>query len=231
MNHLPQPTTPVSQATQSRWARPNPVQLVNTSLPAREAIPLVPGTLASLTRTPNAQSVPAPSVPAPSVPAPSVPNKSSTSEPYRRPGARSNVAVPSAEEFPSLGSLKTALPKKAPTRSYAEMSREWVKAAKEKEEENKKRAEEERSQQMPEEVFRHRVISLAPLNVSSASTSTLTSTRKEYDGLGGTKEEWSDESELSDPHVDTEVLSPSDEDSDEFNSNIVWDRRSKNDMY
>jgi len=111
------------------------------------------------------------------------------------------------------------------------MSREWVKAAKEKEEENKKRAEEERSQQMPEEVFRHRVISLAPLNVSSASTSTLTSTRKEYDGLGGTKEEWSDESELSDPHVDTEVLSPSDEDSDEFNSNIVWDRRSKNDMY
>jgi hypothetical protein len=108
------------------------------------------------------------------------------------------------------------------------MSREWVKTAKEKEEEDKKRAEEERSQQTPEDVFRHRVISLAPLNVSATTTS---ATRKEYDGIGGTKEEWSDESDLSDPHVDTEVLSPSDEDPDEFNSNIVWDRRSKNEMY
>jgi hypothetical protein len=108
------------------------------------------------------------------------------------------------------------------------LSREWVKTAKEKEEEDKKRAEEERSQQTPEEIFRHRVISLAPLN---ASTSTATATRKEYDGIGGSKEEWSDESDLSDPHVDTEVLSPSDEDPDEFNSNIVWDRRSKNEMY
>jgi hypothetical protein len=113
------------------------------------------------------------------------------------------------------------------------MSREWVKTAKEKEEEDKKRAEEERSQQTPEEVFRHRVISLAPLNTSTAlSAATSTSaTRKEYDGIGGSKEEWSDESDLSDPHVDLEVLSPSDEDPDEFNSNIVWDRRSKNDMY
>jgi hypothetical protein len=110
------------------------------------------------------------------------------------------------------------------------MSREWVKTAKEKEEEDKKRAEEERSQQTPEDVFRHRVISLAPLNATSASAS-ASATRKEYDGIGGTKEEWSDESDLSDPHVDTEVLSPSDEDPDEFNSNIVWDRRSKNDMY
>jgi hypothetical protein len=107
------------------------------------------------------------------------------------------------------------------------MSREWVKTAKEKEEEDKKRVEEERSQQTPEDVFRHHVISMVPLNVSATSTST----RKEYDGIGGTKEEWSDESDLSDPHVDTEVLSPSDEDPDEFNSNIVWDRRSKNDMY
>jgi len=108
------------------------------------------------------------------------------------------------------------------------MSREWVKTAKEKEEEDKKRTEEERSQQTPEDVFRHHVISLAPLNTSTATTA---SARKEYDGIGGTKEEWSDESDLSDPHVDTEVLSPSDEDPDEFNSNIVWDRRSKNDMY
>jgi hypothetical protein len=111
------------------------------------------------------------------------------------------------------------------------MSREWVKTAKEKEEEDKKRAEEERSQQTPEDVFRHRVISMVPLNVSATSASASASARKEYDGIGGTKEEWSDESDLSDPHVDTEVLSPSDEDPDEFNSNIVWDRRSKNDMY
>jgi hypothetical protein len=111
------------------------------------------------------------------------------------------------------------------------MSREWVRTAKEKEEEDKKRAEEERSQQTPEEVFRHRVISLAPLNVNTCATATAATTRKEYDGIGGTKEDWSDESDLSDPHVDTEVLSPSDEDPDEFNSNIVWDRRSKNDMY
>jgi hypothetical protein len=109
------------------------------------------------------------------------------------------------------------------------LSREWVKSAKEKEEEDKKRAEEERSQQTPEEVFRHRVISLAPLNATASASSV--STRKEYDGIGGSKEEWSDESDLSDPHVDLEVLSPSDEDPDEFNSNIVWDRRSKNEMY
>jgi len=181
---------------------------------------LVPGTLASLTRNPQATSVPVQSIPS----ATSTPR---TSEPYRRPGARSAHAVPSAEEFPSLGGLRTTLPKKEPTRSFAELSREWVKSAKEKEEEDKKRAEEERSQQTPEEIFRHRVISLAPLNVSTASTST----RKEYDGIGGSKEEWSDESDLSDPHVDLEVLSPSDEDPDEFNSNIVWDRRSKNEMY
>ena len=154
------------------------------------------------------------------------------SEPYRRPGARSaSAAVPSADEFPSLGGLRTALPKKEPTRSFAELSREWVKAAKEKEEEDKKRVEEERSLETPEEVFRHRVISLAPVNVSTASTATTSTSRKEYDGIGGIKEEWSDESDLSDPHVDTEVLSPSDEDPDEFNSNIVWDRRSKNDLY
>ena len=189
---------------------------------------MVPGTLASLTRNPQATSVPAQSNP--SVPVQSIPSATSTprtSEPYRRPGARSAHAVPSAEEFPSLGGLRTTLPKKEPTRSFAELSREWVKAAKEKEEEDKKRAEEERTQQTPEEIFRHRVISLAPLNVSTASTST----RKEYDGIGGSKEEWSDESDLSDPHVDLEVLSPSDEDPDEFNSNIVWDRRSKNEMY
>jgi len=114
------------------------------------------------------------------------------------------------------------------------MSREWVKTAKEKEEEDKKRVEEERSQQTPEEIFRHRVISLAPLNTTTATATaaaTAAAIRKEYDGIGGTKEDWSDESDLSDPHVDTEVLSPSDEDPDEFNSNIVWDRRSKNDMY
>ena len=218
MNHLPQPQT---QASQSRWARPNPANLVNTSLPAREAPQLVPGTLASLTRNPHATS-------ATSVPAQRIPSAPSISEPYRRPGARSSAAVPSAEEFPSLGGLRVT-PKKEPTRSFAELSREWVKAAKEKEEEDKKRAEEERSQQTPEEIFRHRVISLAPLTSASASSST--SVRKEYDGIGGSKEEWSDESDLSDPHVDTEVLSPSDEDPDEFNSNIVWDRRSKNEMY
>ena len=197
---------------------------MNTSLPAREAPKLVPGTLAALTRNPHATSA----ISAASATSyTSIPHRSSTSEPYRRPTQR---VVPSAEEFPSLGGLKTALPKKEPTRSYAEMSREWVKTAKEKEEEDKKRAEEERSQQTPEDVFRHRVISMVPLNASATSASAST-TRKEYDGIGGTKEEWSDESDLSDPHVDTEVLSPSDEDPDEFNSNIVWDRRSKNDMY
>ena len=182
----------------------------------------MPGTLASLTRNPHAPSAPS----ATSIP--SAPSATRTSEPYRRPTHAQRV-IPSAEEFPSLGGLRTTLPKKEPTRSYAEMSREWVKTAKEKEEEDKKRAEEERSQQTPEEIFRHRVISLAPLNVSAATASV--STRKEYDGIGGTKEEWSDESDLSDPHVDLEVLSPSDEDPDEFNSNIVWDRRSKNEMY
>ena len=221
MNPQSQPVQP--QASQSRWARPNPANLVNTSLPAREAPTLVPGTLASLTRNPHAPSAPS----ATSIP--SAPSATRISEPYRRPGTRSAHAIPSAEEFPSLGGLRTTLPKKEPTRSYAEMSREWVKTAKEKEEEDKKRAEEERSQQTPEEIFRHRVISLAPLNVSAATASV--STRKEYDGIGGTKEEWSDESDLSDPHVDLEVLSPSDEDPDEFNSNIVWDRRSKNEMY
>jgi len=183
----------------------------------------VPGTLAALTRNPqSAQSIPRASS-----------TQSIPSAPYRRPASASYAAqhaIPSAEEFPSLGGLRT-VPKKEPMRSYAEMSREWVKTAKEKEEEDKKRAEEERSQQTPEEIFRHRVISLAPLNVSNATTATVTSNRKEYDGIGGTKEDWSDESDLSDPHVDTEVLSPSDEDPDEFNSNIVWDRRSKNDMY
>ena len=216
-----------SQPLQSRWARPNPVNLVNTSLPAREAPQLVPGTLASLTRNPNAQSVPAPSVPH----ATNLSN-SRTSEPYRRPAHVSQRIIPSSEEFPSLGGLRTALPKKEPTRSYAELSREWVKTAKEKEEEDKKRVEEERSLETPEEIFRHRVISLAPLNTTATAATTSTSaTRKEYDGIGGSKEEWSDESDLSDPHVDTEVLSPSDEDPDEFNSNIVWDRRSKNEMY
>ena len=210
----PQSQPQASQPVQSRWARPNPSQLVNTSLPAREAPQLVPGTLASLTRNPHATS------------AASAPHRVSTSEPYRRPTHAQRV-IPSAEEFPSLGGLKTALPKKEPTRSFAELSREWVKTAKEKEEEDKKRAEEERSQQTPEEIFRHRVISLAPLNATAASSAV----RKEYDGIGGSKEEWSDESDLSDPHVDTEVLSPSDEDPDEFNSNIVWDRRSKNEMY
>ena len=184
---------------------------------------MVPGTLAALTRNPHATSVPN------STSYTNSTNYTRTSEPYRRP-THARSAIPSAEEFPSLGGLRTALPKKEPTRSYAEMSREWVKTAKEKEEEDKKRAEEERSQQTPEEVFRHRVISLAPLN-SAASATTSSAVRKEYDGIGGSKEEWSDESDLSDPHVDLEVLSPSDEDPDEFNSNIVWDRRSKNEMY
>jgi len=213
-------TPPQSQPLQSRWARPNPVNLVNTSLPAREAPQLVPGTLAALTRNPHATSVPNTT---------STPSTTRASEPYRRPTSyAAQRVIPSAEEFPSLGGPR-AVAKKEPTRSYAEMSREWVKTAKEKEEEDKKRAEEERSQQTPEEVFRHRVISLAPLNTTTATTAATT--RKEYDGIGGTKEDWSDESDLSDPHVDTEVLSPSDEDPDEFNSNIVWDRRSKNDMY
>ena len=220
-----QPVQP--QASQSRWARPNPVNLVNTSLPAREAPTLVPGTLAALTRNPHATSATSATN---STSYTSATHRSSTSEPYRRPASHMQRVVPSAEEFPSLGGLRVT-PKKEPTRSYAEMSREWVKTAKEKEEEDKKRAEEERSQQTPEDVFRHRVISLAPLNAATASATVSVSTRKEYDGIGGSKEEWSDESDLSDPHVDTEVLSPSDEDPDEFNSNIVWDRRSKNDMY
>ena len=177
-------------------------------------------------------------MPAPSVPYATNLSNSRTSEPYRsepyRRPAHSIRAIPSAEEFPSLGGPR-AVAKKEPTRSFAELSREWVKTAKEKEEEDKKRVEEERSQQTPEEIFRHRVISLAPISTATASTSTAhataTATRKEYDGIGGSKEEWSDESDLSDPHVDTEVLSPSDEDPDEFNSNIVWDRRSKNEMY
>ena len=215
------PAQTQSQPLQSRWARPNPVNLVNTSLPAREAPQLVPGTLAALTRNPHATSVPNTT---------SATSTTRASEPYRRPTSyAAQRAIPSAEEFPSLGGPR-AVSKKEPARSYAEMSREWVKTAKEKEEEDKKRAEEERSQQTPEEIFRHRVISLAPLNASTA-TATAATTRKEYDGIGGTKEDWSDESDLSDPHVDTEVLSPSDEDPDEFNSNIVWDRRSKNDMY
>jgi hypothetical protein len=214
------------QALQSRWARPNPANLVNTSLPAREAPQLVPGTLAALTRNPHATSAISAISATSATSIPSAPYRANTSELYRRPTQR---VVPSAEEFPSLGGSRV-VPKKEPMRSFAELSREWVKTAKEKEEEDKKRVEEERSQQTPEDVFRHRVISLAPLNATAATTA-ASATRKEYDGIGGSKEEWSDESDLSDPHVDTEVLSPSDEDPDEFNSNIVWDRRSKNDMY
>jgi len=226
-------TQPQPQQQGSRWARP---QLVNTSLPAREAPPLVPGTLASLTRQPNRGSVTTDSSVTigsnVTIDSSVTTGNGRRSEPYRRPGSRTTPAVSSEDEFPTLGGLRSALPKKEPTRSFAELSREWVKTAKEQEEAEKARREEEQSQQTPEEVFRHRVISLTPLN-ATASTATASSTvsRKEYDGIGGSKEEWSDESDLSDPHVDTEVLSPSDEDSEEFNSNIVWDRRSKNDMY
>ncbi len=152
---------------------------------------------------------------------------------YEVPGRR--IAVPCAEEFPSLGGLRASLPtKKEPARSFAELSREWVKASKEQEEAEKKRVEEERPVETVEKVFRHRVISLTPQLPSEASA-TLTPVkrfRKEDDGIGGTREEWSDESDrLSEEERPTEILSPSDEDPDEFNSNIVWDRRGKNEMY
>ena len=205
---LQTPKTPVS-----RWARP--VELVNTSLPAREAPTLVPGTLASLTR---------------------VAHVSGTTQALATDVSGRCGAVLSSEEFPSLGGRRATLPtKKEPMRSFAELSREWVKAS---EEDKKKTEEVTHIAEVPERVFRHRVISLTPATTSHTVASvSLTAPnkrlRKEDDGIGGTKEEWNDDSDrLSEEDRPTEMnLPPSDEDADEFNSNIIWDRRGKNEMY
>ena len=114
--------------------------VVNTSLPAKEAPKLTPGTLASLT---------APSGSLTNMPSASYSSSMYRSKNYMPVTQRAPVArIESVDEFPSLGSTmrrpststNATTPVEAPKSSFASLARDWAK--KQQEEEEKKKQEE-----------------------------------------------------------------------------------------
>jgi len=115
---------------------------VNTSLPAKQAPALKPGTLASLTSdgSPLATGTGAGTGASAYVP----PHSRSWSKPLAplQPMQKRTVALQSEQEFPTLGGKKVVAPVKPSTNtSFSDLAKDWAKKQKEEEEQKKKEEE------------------------------------------------------------------------------------------
>lgn len=188
--------------------------LVNTSLPAKEAPSLVPGTLASLTS--NGERT--------------TPDTIERSYTYKPRSKAANVNLSSDQDFPSLGgvSKKQTEESAAAKPSFASMAKDWAKKQKEEEEIQKKEA--EKNALVEAERRKKEKEDRSLLSSINANLSKLLHTSKvDEDELG----------KYESDHVDDDYSSTSEEetyedeeDTQEYVDDDAWNkRRNKHDMY
>jgi hypothetical protein len=214
--------------------------IVNTSLPAKEAPKLVPMTLASLTSKGGATPVASSSGgPKKSFAAKFAEQAKHASDPNYKPPPKP-VDFTSADDFPALGAPKKAAAgawgakpvvntvvedEKPAVVSFADKAKEWA----------NKRAEEEekaRLKAINDERLRRDADIIKTMSIIRLSR------RQDYND-DNDEEEYNpnyDESSLGDdsyemPEDDQEPSEEEEEDEDEFNQNVGWDGRRKDDLY
>jgi hypothetical protein len=197
-------------------------QLVNTSLPAKEAPKLVPGTLASLTSNGT--------VTAKGSFASKFANKAKIIEDPDYVPPPKQIDLNSEEDFPSLGGSKpTPKPvsesKPVSASSFADLARNWAKKKEEDEEAERVRIAEEdrlrRETQMLSKGF-----NIMRLKQKSA----YGYDNEEDDGSYNDDDAFSHDS-FEVPSQDESESDEENQEEDEFNGNLERDRRHRNDLY
>jgi hypothetical protein len=188
--------------------------LVNTSLPAKEAPSLVPGTLASLTSNGDSSTA----------------NTVERSYAYKPRSKAANVNLSSDQDFPSLGGVakKQTEESVAAKPSFASMAKDWAKKQKEEEEMQKKEAE------------KNALIEAERRKKEKEDRSLLSSINSNLSKLLNTKTVDDDDiGKYESDHVDDDYSSTSEEetyeeeeDTQEYVDDDAWNkRRNKHDMY
>lgn len=222
--------------------------VVNTSLPAKEAPKLAPATLASITSNGTVSTAPS-SVSQQGGPKKSFASKFSeqvkiASNPNYKPPPKV-VDVNSTDDFPTLGAPKIAVTKPAVTKpvsnipvepvkvdkpsglSFAEKAREWAKQTREEAEEATRKAIEEETKRRTAALSRG--IGCIGMKRFKNNTNYYDDEDEDYNyeqsSLG-------DDDNFEVPDQDEEPSSSEDdENQDEFNQNVGWDGRRKDDLY
>jgi hypothetical protein len=212
--------------------------IVNTSLPAKEAPKLAPATLASLTGggAPVVKSAATGSGPKKSFAAKFAEQAKIASDPNYKPPPKP-VNFESEADFPSLGGPKKpaagawSKPKnevvesnaeKPTTLSFADKAKEW---AKQKEEE----AEEARRKAIEEEKKRREAALHRRMNIIGINRYRRQEEDEEDDYYNAEESSLGDDDSYEVPEFEEET---SEEDDDgEFNQNLGWDGRRKDDLY
>ena len=184
--------------------------LVNTSLPAKEAPQLVPGTLASLTG--NLTS--------------SFKNMNLEKVSIYKNNPKS-VSL-TEDDFPTLGSKPAVKPVAKPTMNFAEKSREWAVKQKEDERIAAEEAEKERARINSERMMKEKAENEEKLYKKTLVALALAKKTNEWDRYDDRNEELSyDEDEPYESPLEEEE--EEEEEQDEYNSH--WDGRRYRDEY
>lgn len=211
--------------------------VVNTSLPAKEAPKLAPATLASITGG-GAPVGASGSGPKKSFAAKFAEQAKIASDPNYKPPPKP-VNVESEDDFPTLGGPKKpaagawskpknevveSAPEKATTLSFADKAKEWAKQKEEEEEQARIKAMEEEKKQR--EAALHRRMNIIGINRYNRQYAAEDDEDEYYNA---------EESSLGDddsyevPEFEEETSE--EEDEEEFNQNVGWDGRRKDDLY
>jgi len=219
---------------QSGYSRPgNNSSLINTSMPAKEAPPLPPRTLASITSTSNESTT-----------------RSLSSQFSEKLNLNENKSIykplkpktanlSSDQEFPSLSSKNTIKPATTatttttPSNNYATLARTWGQQKKEDDEKTRKQIKEEADKkyiQRKKEEYEKRFYRLG---VSSIPSKQLQSNKNESDDekydLGNNRTKLDEDYDSYESLTPDEYEDESDDDDD--TNDDLWNRRNKHDLY
>lgn len=230
----PEQNTNKFEALSDNFSMKKDTPIVNTSLPAKEAPKLVPATLASITSNGTDFTTVVGSGPKKSFASKFAEHaknaeqtKNAANPHYVLPPKPVNVT--SEDDFPSLGgpkktiAVKLGADSKPVAVSFAEKAKEW---AKQKEDEAveaiKKAAEEEKNRQ---DLLLYKRTTIIGFNRCKNKYE-----NNDYDDYNYDESSLGDDDSYEVPEED-EQPSEEEENEDEFNQNVGWDGRHKDDLY
>lgn len=212
--------------------------VVNTSLPAKEAPKLAPATLASLTGGASVATSGS-SGPKKSFASKFAEQAKIASDPYYKPPPKP-INVASEDDFPSLGG-----PTKAPTGawgskpksevvesekttlSFADKAKEWAKQKEEEEETARLNAIADEKRRRESQLHKRMNV----LNFNRFKRQFVENGEEEDEYYNNEESSLGDDDSYEVPEGDEETSEEEYDDTDEFNQNVGWDGRRKDDLY
>lgn len=213
--------------------------IINTSLPAKEAPKLAPATLASITGG-GATTVGNNSGPKKSFASKFAEQAKIAADPYYKPPPKP-IDVTSENDFPSLGGPakpatgawgskpknETVQPEKTAL-SFADKAKEWAKKKEEEEEEARQKAIEEEKRRREADLHKRMNV----LNLGRFKRQYVNEDDEGDEYYNNEESSLGDDDSYEVPEGDGEPSEEEeDEDNDEFNLNVGWDGRRRDDLY